>query len=242
MKQIQWARYKKWNGKPRLECVDGQHPPLKSPVVVLPWTCRGEGKRPSRQTGKATLINGLLLGRSEVLRSLRHYLWAQSQGHHTIDHLEKRGTERGNPRRCFSWKDKRGPSSIRWTSKPFQRQRWGNFWETGWSTHGHFRVHRYHPEPNWTEMKTFIQACSQTPKLTDDWIPLADTKRAGDHPLSANRPQKAQAKCLETLACTKTTYTFVEKQSWQQQNASCRTAKTTSGWGRTAGKATLFTL
>ena len=68
-------------------------------------------------------------------------------------HLEKRGTERGNPRRCFSWKDKRGPSSIRWTSKPFQRQRWGNFWETGWSTHGHFRVHRYHPEPNWTEQK-----------------------------------------------------------------------------------------
>ena len=38
-----------------------------------------------RLAGKATLTGGLRLGRSEVLRSLRHYMWAQSQGHHTID-------------------------------------------------------------------------------------------------------------------------------------------------------------
>ena len=44
--------------------------------------------------GKATLTSGLLLGRSEVLRSLRHYMRAQSQGHHTIDRLEERGVER----------------------------------------------------------------------------------------------------------------------------------------------------
>ena len=31
-----------------------------------------------------------------MLRSLRHYLRAQSQGHHTIDRLEERGMERGN--------------------------------------------------------------------------------------------------------------------------------------------------
>ena len=49
--------------------------------------------------GKATLTSGLLLGRSEVLRSLRHYLQEQSQGHHTIDRLEKRGVERGGARR-----------------------------------------------------------------------------------------------------------------------------------------------
>ena len=35
----------------RLECVTGRHPPSKTPVGVLPWTCRSEGKRPSRQTG-----------------------------------------------------------------------------------------------------------------------------------------------------------------------------------------------
>ena len=48
--------------------------------------------------GKATLTNGLLLGRSEVLRSLRHYMREQSQGHHTIDRLEERGVERGSAR------------------------------------------------------------------------------------------------------------------------------------------------
>ena len=43
--------------------------------------------------------NGLLLGRSEVLRSLRHYLRAQSQGYHTIYCLDERGVERGSARR-----------------------------------------------------------------------------------------------------------------------------------------------
>ena len=47
---------------------------------------------------KATLTSGFLLVRSEVMRSLRHYLWAQSQGHHTIDLLEERGVERGSAR------------------------------------------------------------------------------------------------------------------------------------------------
>ena len=55
--------------------------------------------RADRPAGKATFISGFLLGRSEVLRSLRHYLRAQSQGHHTIDRLEERGVERGSARR-----------------------------------------------------------------------------------------------------------------------------------------------
>ena len=48
---------------------------------------------------KKFLYRGLLLGRSEVLRSLRHYLRAQSQGRQTIDRLEQRGVERGSARR-----------------------------------------------------------------------------------------------------------------------------------------------
>ena len=54
--------------------------------------------RADRLAGKATLTSGLLLGRAEVVRSLRHYLRAQSQGHHTIDRLEERGVERGSAR------------------------------------------------------------------------------------------------------------------------------------------------
>ena len=34
-----------------------------------------------------------------MLRSLRHYLRTQSQGHHIIDRLEERGVERGSARR-----------------------------------------------------------------------------------------------------------------------------------------------
>ena len=36
---------------------------------------------------------------SEVLRTLRHYPRAQSQGHHTVDRLEERGVDRGSSRR-----------------------------------------------------------------------------------------------------------------------------------------------
>ena len=53
--QIQWTSLTKsvaQNGKPRLACVDVQHPPSETPVDVLPWTCRSEGKRRSRQTGR----------------------------------------------------------------------------------------------------------------------------------------------------------------------------------------------
>ena len=56
--------------------------------------------RTDRLAGKATLTSGLLLRRSEVLRSLRHY--PASQGHHTIDRLEERGEERGSARRSSS--------------------------------------------------------------------------------------------------------------------------------------------
>ena len=109
---------------------------------------------------KATLTSGLLLGKSEVLRSLRHYLRAQSQGHHSIDRLEERGVERGSARRS-SLKDQRGPSSIRRTLEPFQRQCRENFWETGWSACGLFWVYRYHPELDWSELYKSI--------LCSDW-------------------------------------------------------------------------
>ena len=53
------------------------------------------------------------------------------------------------------WKDERGPSSIRRTLEPFQRQLWGNFWETVWSAYGLYRAHRYHLELNWTMRKRY---------------------------------------------------------------------------------------
>ena len=66
----------------------------------------------------------------------------------------------------------RGPSSIRWTWELFQRQRWGNCWEMGWSTYRLFQLHSYHSELNWTKIRyiaapapnaqcTFIASCQR---------------------------------------------------------------------------------
>ena len=68
--------------------------------VYCPGHAGLKGNDPAdRLAGKATLTSGWLLGRSEVLRSLRHYQRVQNQGHHTIDRLEERGVERGSARR-----------------------------------------------------------------------------------------------------------------------------------------------
>ena len=97
--QIQSACCRKWNRSPdwNVSMVDThlgklwmyctEHAGVKGNV------------RAARLAGKSTLTSGLLLGRSEVLRSLRHYPRVQSQGHHTIDRLEERGVERGSARR-----------------------------------------------------------------------------------------------------------------------------------------------
>ena len=60
--------------------------------------------------------SGLRLGRSEMLRSLRHYLQAQNQGCYTVDHLEETGVERGSVRRERAIiREKAKPSNIVWT-------------------------------------------------------------------------------------------------------------------------------
>ena len=97
--------------------------------------------RADRRASKATLTSGLFLGRSEVLKSLRLYLWAQSQGHHTIDRLEERGVERGSARRS-SLKGRERPSSIRPVSKAPLGKRPRDGVERIWV----FRAHRYHLE------------------------------------------------------------------------------------------------
>ena len=86
------------NRKPRLECVNARHPPSKILVDVLPWTGRKRRKWLSRQTGRQSNHHKYLVFR-KMMRSLKHYLRTQSQGHHTIDRLEERGVERGSARR-----------------------------------------------------------------------------------------------------------------------------------------------
>ena len=54
-----------------------------------------ENDQADKLAGSATVTSGLHL-RSEVLRSLRRYLWAQSQGRYTINCWKEREVERGS--------------------------------------------------------------------------------------------------------------------------------------------------
>ena len=71
--QIQWTCFKTWH-----VC----HP---SPIGC---TVLDKLSRQDRLAGKATITSGLWLVRFDMLRSLRNYLEAYSQGHHTTGHRE----------------------------------------------------------------------------------------------------------------------------------------------------------
>ena len=71
--------------------------------LVLPWVTMASSQL-LQFCCKQLHILYQLLRRSEVLRSLRHYLQVQIQGHHTVDRLEERGMERGS----VSWSSLKG--------------------------------------------------------------------------------------------------------------------------------------
>ena len=76
---------------------------------------------------RGTVISGLRFRKSEVLRSLRFYLLAQSHGHHTVDRLEGRGVERRSARR----------SPLKGRERAVVSQTnigTGSIFVTGWST------------------------------------------------------------------------------------------------------------
>ena len=79
--------------------------------------------------------------------------------HHTINRLQERGVERGSTRRS-SFERTREGHAIKWTLELFQRRRWGNFWETGWSAYGLFWALRY--LPSWTELSWTVLAWPTT--------------------------------------------------------------------------------
>ena len=116
--------------------------------VYCPGHAWVKGKdRADRLAGRAALTSGSLLGRSEVLRSLRHYLGAQSQGHHTTDRLEERGVERGSARRSSLKGRERAivnHTNIGTVSKATLGKLLRDRVERIWA----FRAHRYHLQLN----------------------------------------------------------------------------------------------
>ena len=126
--QIQWACYKKcrkveWEAQtgmcqwstPTFEnsrrCTALSIPEWKETTEQIDWRAK-----------HAIIKSGLHLGRSEVLRSLRHYLRAQSRGHHTINRLQETGVERGSASRSSL---KGRERAIINQMGNFPRQHWG---------------------------------------------------------------------------------------------------------------------
>ena len=74
-------------------------------LQILMWLyCSGHAvikgnDRTATLACKAAIKRRLLLGRSEVLRSLIHCMRERCQAYHTIDHLEERDVGRGSSRR-----------------------------------------------------------------------------------------------------------------------------------------------
>ena len=79
-----------------------------------------------------------------------HYLWAQSQGHHTIDRLEERGVERGSTRRSSLKRRERAIVNQTNIGTVLKSDSGEASERRGWSAYRHFRAHRYHLELNWT--------------------------------------------------------------------------------------------
>ena len=72
---------------------------------------------------------------------------AQSQEHHIISHLEKRGVERGRARRS-SIKGREMAILSQTNIGTVSKATLGELWRDGWSAYGLFQGHRYHLELN----------------------------------------------------------------------------------------------
>ena len=156
------TKTEKWNKKARLECVSGQHPPSNTPAGVLPWTCRSEGKWPSRQTvGQSNLYKWLP---SRKIWSVEELETLPSGTKPRTSHHRSPGGERRGKKEVLDdlpWKDERGPLSIRPTLEPFK----GNVGETSDRQGGAYMgfSERIDTILNWTELNlvtfVFTQDC-----------------------------------------------------------------------------------
>ena len=172
------AKSEKWTGKPRLEYVNGRHPPSKTPVGVLPWTCRSEEKWPSRQTVRKSNPPKWLASRK--LRSAEELETLPSDTKPRTSHHCSLAAKR----RALPSKDETEPSSVRRTLETFQR---GNVGETSERQSGaHVRFsERIDTILNWPELTVRLRntACNwrkykQLPLAlyNDDILPVIEIK------------------------------------------------------------------
>ena len=148
--------------------------------------------------------------RSEVLRSLRHYLQAQSQGHHTPLIVWRRNAWKKEALSDLPWKDERRSSSIRQTLEK-TKAILGKLLRDRVECIGLFQAHQYHLELNWSKT-TFPPALSILilwkwyEPHTKDWPPLSTDFHCG---LSSGFP----------LCCCNNFYIKVLQRYWFSQTS-----------------------
>ena len=144
-KKEEWKM--EWKAHSRM-CRCRWHPPSKTSVRVLPWTCRCEGKRPSRQTGGQSNPHKWLAFRKiwsvEKLETLPAGTKPRTS-HHRSPGGERRG-------KIFL---ERTRESHRQSGEHWNRFK-GNVGETSERRHGaHMgfsEPHRYHLKLNWKNL------------------------------------------------------------------------------------------
>ena len=144
------TKSEKWKWKPRLACVSVHLPPWQTPVDVLPWTCRSQGKWPSRETDGQGNPHKWLASRKIWSIKEPETAPAGTKPRTSItDRLEQKGIERGSAGRSSLTKTRKGhgQSDQGWTY--FK----GDTGKTGRNAYGLFGVENL---PSWTELNTTI--------------------------------------------------------------------------------------
>ena len=127
--------------------------------------------RAYRLAGKAAIRNGLRLGRSLVLMSLRHCLLHKAKDS-TPSTAWKRWMWKAEELDDRSWTDAEEPASFRRTLDLFQWQRRRNILQTGWNAHRLFRAYRCHLELNWAKLLLLRPSLSSSSSTFPPLLPL----------------------------------------------------------------------
>ena len=121
------------------------------------WTCWSRDMTEQTLAVKATITTCVCLGRSEVLRSLRHFEPTSAikakdiKPHHQLPGVERHAEQRQQSTKYLERTIETRPLSIGPTLELFQRQHWQNFWvrDVGECLGLSWMLKSNHPELSW---------------------------------------------------------------------------------------------
>ena len=97
------TKCEKWNAKPRLTWVSARNPPSETPVDLLHWIWRSQGKWQAKEPPRVAYVSEGMkpVEELETLRGGGGGGGGGGRGNHTTNRLEERGVERRSVRRSL---------------------------------------------------------------------------------------------------------------------------------------------